>query len=374
MKRIVFLTSSRADYGIYLPLLKVMKEDPYFDLHIIAFGTHLSPFHGYTINQILKDGFEVPFRIESMLAGDSPNAISTAMALTSLKFADFWKDHQQDFDLVFCLGDRYEMFAAVTAGISFNIPFAHIHGGEKTLGAIDNIFRHAITLASKYHFVSCKEHGERVAELTESKDNIFDIGALSLDNLASLTLLSKEDFYIKFGVDLNEQTILVTTHPETVTPEKNEIIVEKLAITLLELKKYQVIITLPNADTSGFIIRNRLLQLPKESGNRIYCFENLGSQGYFTALKYCSFLLGNTSSGIIEAASFGKWVINLGNRQEGRKQSHNIFNVPFNRAMILQSIAVIEKKPVYLGENIYHKGNVALKICSILKNIDKQLR
>lgn len=370
MKRIVILTSSRADYGIYLPLLKALKDDSYFDLQIIAFGTHLSPFHGYTVSQIINDGFEVSFKIESMLTGDSPNAISTAMALTSLKFADFWKNHQYDFDLVFCLGDRYEMFAAVTAGIPFNIPFAHLHGGEKTLGAIDNIFRHTITLASKYHFVSCKEHGERVAELTESKDNIFDIGALSLDNLNSLPLLSKDDFFSKFGIDLGHPTILVTVHPETVSPEMNKIYVSELAETLLELKNYQVIVTLPNADTNGSFIRNRLLQLPDQSGNRIYCFENLGSQGYFTAMKYCSFLLGNTSSGIIEAASFGRWIINLGNRQEGRKQSQNIYNVPFNKAMILQSVTEIEKKPVYLGENIYYKENAAQTTCSILINID----
>ncbi|MBA4408513.1 MAG: UDP-N-acetylglucosamine 2-epimerase (hydrolyzing) [Odoribacter sp.] len=369
MKRIAILTSSRADYGIYLPLLKTIKEDPFFELKIIAFGTHLSLYHGYTINQILNDGFEVSYQIESMLTDDSPNAISTAMALTSLKFADFWKDHHHDFDLVFCLGDRYEMFAAVSAGIPFNIPFAHLHGGEKTLGAIDNIFRHAITLASKYHFVSCKEHSERVAELTESKANIFDIGALGLDNLTSLTLLSKEDFYIKFGVDLNQPTILATIHPETVSPEMNRIYIEELASTLLELKNYQVIITLPNADISGFIIRNRLLQLPQESDNRILCFENLGSQAYFTAMKFCSFMLGNTSSGIIEAASFGKWVVNLGNRQKGRKQSLNCFNVPFNKSMIVQSVAEIENKPVYSGKNIYYKGNAAIIICSILKRL-----
>jgi GDP/UDP-N,N'-diacetylbacillosamine 2-epimerase (hydrolysing) len=369
MKRIAILTSSRADYGIYLPLLKALKADAYFDMKIIAFGTHLSPFHGYTINQILNDGFDASYQIESMLAGDSSNAISTAMALTSLKFVDFWKDHQHDFDLVFCLGDRYEMFAAVIAGIPFNIPFAHLHGGEKTLGAIDNIFRHAITLASKYHFVSCKEHGERVAELTESKDNIHDIGALSLDNLNSLPLISKEDFDSKFGVDLNLPTILVTVHPETVTPEMNQLYIKELADTLLALKNYQVIITLPNADTNGALIRKRLLQLPMESFNRILCYENLGSQGYFTAMKFCSFLLGNTSSGIIEAASFGKYVINVGNRQKGRKQSLNCFNVPFNKELILETVAKIEDSLYYTGTNIYYKGNAAKNICSVLKKL-----
>ena len=370
MKTIGILTSSRADYGIYLPLLKTLKEDPDFNLKLIVFGTHLSPFHGYTINQIIDDGFKVDYMIESMLIGDTPNAISTAMALTSLKFADFWKDHRLEFDLVFCLGDRYEMFAAVFAGVPFNISFAHLHGGEKTLGAIDNIFRHSITLASKYHFVSCKEHGERVTELTESKDNIYDIGALSLDNLTSLPMLSKDDFLASFGLDLNLPSILVTVHPETVTPERNLANVEELANALLELKKYQVIITLPNADTNGNLIRTRLLQLPFESDHRIYCFDNLGSQSYFTALKYCSFLLGNTSSGIIEAASFGKFVINLGNRQEGRKQSLNCFNKPFNKELILKTVAQIEDNFDYTGENIYYKENATKSICSILKSIE----
>ena len=153
MKTIGILTSSRADYGIYLPLLNILKGYSDFNLKLIVFGTHLSPFHGYSINQIQKDGFKVDYTIESILVGDTSNAISTAMALTSFKFADFWKERKNEFDLVFCLGDRYEMFAAVIAGVPYNIKFAHLHGGEKTLGSIDNIFRHAITLSSKYHFV-----------------------------------------------------------------------------------------------------------------------------------------------------------------------------------------------------------------------------
>jgi GDP/UDP-N,N'-diacetylbacillosamine 2-epimerase (hydrolysing) len=369
MKRIAFLTSSRADYGIYLPLLKTLKDDPFFDLKIIAFGTHLSPFHGYTLSQILNDGFEVAYQIESMQAGDSPNAIVTAMALTSLKFADFWRDHQHDFDLVFCLGDRYEMFAAVVAGIPFGIKYAHLHGGEKTLGAIDHIFRHSITLASKYHFVSCEEHGKRVSELIESEKNIFNVGSLSLDNLISLPILSKEEFFNRFGVDLNQPTILVTVHPETVSPEENVTHAEELAKTLLALKNYQVLITLPNADTNGFVIRHRFMQLPDESNQRITCLENLGSQGYFTAMKYCAFLLGNTSSGIIEVASFRKWVINLGNRQQGREHSDNTINIPFKQEIILQMIKKIEQSPEYTGTNIYYKENTAKNICSILKTL-----
>ncbi len=304
-----------------------------------------------------------------MLSGDSPNAISTAMALTSLKFADFWRDHKKDFDLIFCLGDRYEMFAAVYAGIPFNIPFAHIHGGEKTSGAIDNIFRHAITLASKFHFVSCEEHKKRVSTLIEYEDNIFNVGSLSLDNLYSNPIFSKDEFLERFDVNLNTPTILVTVHPETTYPEKNTNYVIEIANALYELRKYQVIITLPNADTYGSVIRSRFSQLAEESGNRIICIENLGSQYYFTAMKYCSFLMGNTSSGIIEAASFHKWVINLGDRQNGRQQSKNIMNIPFEKELILQMVSNIEKNPEYLGSNIYYKENVADNISAILKSL-----
>lgn len=369
MKSVAVLTSSRADYGIYLPLLKLLQKDKFFKLNIIAFGTHTSSSHGHTIDNILKDGFKIFYQIESMVSGDSPDAISTTIALTSLKFADFWRDHQNDFDIVFCLGDRYEMFAAVIAGIPFNIQFAHLHGGEKTLGAIDNIFRHAITLASKIHFVSCNEHAKRVSELIESKDNIFNVGSLSLDNLTNQHLLSKKEFFDMFGVDLNKKTILVTFHPETISSKLNEEYAEELSSALTELKSYKVLITLPNADIFGSIIRNRFVLLSLKSHHRIFCLENLGSQGYFTAMTFCSFLLGNTSSGIIEAASFGKWVINVGNRQEGRIQSENIYNVPADKRKILQAVKKIEKNPEYKGGNIYYKENPAGNICSVLKKL-----
>jgi len=369
MIRLGVLTSSRADYGIYLPLLKVIQSDEFFELTIIAFGTHLSNFHGYTLKNILNDGFEVRYQIETMIEGDTPHDIANVMGLTTLKFADFWKDHQNEFDLVFSLGDRYEMFAAVIAGIPFGIKYAHLHGGEKTLGAIDNIFRHSITLASTLHFVSCGAHGTRVAELTESEENIFNVGSLSLDNIKSLPFLSINEFFDRFNIDLSLPTILLTVHPETVSPEKNAGYVDELVKSLLALKNYQVLITLPNADTSSLIIRNRFLQLPAETDNRISCCENLGAQGYFTAMKYCVFLLGNTSSGIIEAASLKKWVINLGDRQKGRQQSNNIINSPFDYQSIIAAVKQIEQDLVYKGKNIYFKHNAAQAICTVIKKL-----
>lgn len=368
MKRIAFLTSSRADYGIYNPLLKKLKEYSTFEVKIIVFGTHLSPFHGYTLSQIISDGFKVDYEIETVISGDSPSTISTSMGLTTLKFAEFWKEHKVDFDLVFCLGDRYEMFAAVIAGVPFGINFAHLHGGERTLGAIDNIFRNSITLASKYHFVSCDAHAKRVFELIESEKNIFNIGSLSLDNLENVDYFSFQEFSNRFELDLNKPTILVTVHPETVSIEKNVTNIEEISRALENLKKYQVIITLPNADTCGNVIRKRILQLVSENQRRIFCFENLGKKGYFTTLKYCAFLIGNTSSGIIEAASFNKWVIDLGVRQLGRERSKNTFNIPFDHETIVSKVKEIEKMPVYDGGNIYYKSNPVNNICSILIN------
>ncbi len=366
MKHIGILTSSRADYGIYLPLLKALREDTTVKTSIIVFGTHLSPFHGMTVNQILTDGFLPAFRIESLMAGDTENAVSTSMALTSLKFSDFWRDHN-DFDIVFCLGDRFEMFSAVIAGIPYNIKFAHIHGGEKTLGAIDNIFRDSITLASRLHFVSCGIHAERVSKIIDSDKNIFNVGALSLDNLKDLKLLTQKEFILKYRIDLNDPTILVTFHPETINPEKNIRYADELTGTLLSLKEYQVIISLPNADTFGSSIRSRMLQIQDEDRPRIHCIENLGSQSYFSAMKLCSFLLGNSSSAIIEAASFGKWVINLGDRQKGRVQNPNVLNVPFDRELIMKAVRQIEAGGEYEGGNIYFQKDIANNIWHIVK-------
>jgi GDP/UDP-N,N'-diacetylbacillosamine 2-epimerase (hydrolysing) len=297
---------------------------------------------------------------------DSPDSIATAMGLTVIKFADFWKSHSGEFDVVFCLGDRYEMFAAVTAAIPFNIKFAHIHGGETTLGAIDNIFRHSITLASKLHFASTEAHADRVAEITQIRDGVYNVGALSLDNLSQLKLLSIQEFKEKWDVDLTKATILTTFHPETVDLNVNLQNTANLVAVIKSLPQYQFLITMPNADTAGNTIRRTFTEELSDQDN-IFLIENLGSQSYFTALKYVSFLLGNTSSGIIEAASFGKYVINLGNRQLGRTSGDNVLHVPIEIPEILAAVKKIETEPASEIINIYYKGGAAEEIIRILK-------
>lgn len=365
--RVSVLTSSRADYGIYLPLLKQLKDDTYFDLNIIAFGTHTSYEYGYTIENILADGFNINYKIVTVLR-NSPREISKSIALTINEHAKVWEEEKDKTDLIFCLGDRYEMFAAVSASIPFNIPVAHIHGGETTLGAIDNKFRHAITQMSTYHFTSASEHVEKVKKLTDS-NKIYNVGALSLDNLDTLELLSINRFQEKFNINLSLPSILVTFHPETVSFDKNETYAKELSSAFKKLDKFQIIITMPNADTMGNLIRNTFSKLTMEC-KHVICIENFGVKGYFTAMKHSLFLLGNTSSGIIEAASFKKYVINLGDRQKGRCSGDNIFDVRIDKDVILKTVEKINSLGEYLGGNIY-KGKIAAskQIIDVLKQI-----
>jgi GDP/UDP-N,N'-diacetylbacillosamine 2-epimerase (hydrolysing) len=365
--KIGILTSSRADFGIYLPLLKKLKNDPFFTVEIIAFGTHLSSTHGDTIKQIRAEGFEVKYTIKSLLLTDDPESISTAIGLTVVKFANFWELHSSAFDLIFCLGDRYEMFAAVSSGIPFNLSFAHLHGGETTVGAIDNVFRHSITVASKYHFVSTESYAKRVASIIGSSENIYYVGALSLDHLYSLPLLTPEEFQERWGVDLTKRTILTTFHPETVNTSDHQKQAQEL-IKFLKYSRDQVLVTMPNADTHGSYLRKLMVE-ELRGRDHVFLIENLGAQSYFTAMKYCAFLLGNSSSGIIEAASFGKYVINLGDRQQGRAVSDNVLQVPIDFGEILRAIKKIDVKGHFEGDNIYYKKQSAAHIIHILKRI-----
>lgn len=369
MKKIGVLTSSRADYSIYLPLLKRLKQESNFSLKIIAFGSHLSPYHAYTVDIIKNDGFQVEHEVFSLLLHDNENAISTAVGLTIIKFSDFWNAYKAEFDLVFCLGDRYEMFAAVYAGLPFGIRFAHIHGGETTLGAIDNVYRHAISLASSYHFVATDMYMKRVVEITGS-DQVYIVGSLSLDNVKEISILSIEEIIARWSIDFSLPTILITVHPETVESAANS----KYAKVCYEVfkilqNKYQLVITMPNVDTLGSVFRNSFSTLGREFPRTVKIVENFGVEGYFSAMKYSKFLLGNTSSGIIEAASFNKYVLNLGNRQEGRATSQNVFNCRFISEEILKMTETVSSLGDFQGKNIYDNGGAAIKIIQVLNSL-----
>lgn len=367
MIRVGVLTSSRADYGIYLPLLKALEKDGEFDLKLIVFGTHLSKLHGYTLSQIESDGFSAFRKIESLLLGDSPNAVATGYALTALKFSEFWEENYEEFDVVFALGDRFEMAAAVAASVPYQVKIAHLHGGETTLGAIDNIYRHCISLSSVLHFVSTETFKNRLYQILDNENaKVFNVGSLSLENLSNITLLTIDEFQQKWGIDLNIDTILVTVHPETVTYELNENYCKEVKIALEQLSgKFQIVITMPNADTSGMIYRQAFEELGKKYQS-IKLIENFGSLSYFTCMKYSKLMIGNTSSGIIEAATFQKFVLNLGNRQKGRLSGGNVINLPFDSTEILKNTSAWAGKK-FEKENPYFQNNPSKKIIKLLK-------
>lgn len=367
--RVGVLTSSRADYGIYLPLLKGLKQDPFFKLNIVAFGTHLSHFHGYTANQITGNGFEIKYKLETVPKEDTATAIADSIGETIRIFAQFWGQHKDEFDIVICLGDRYEMFAAVMAGVPLQVKFAHLHGGEKTLGAIDNVLRHAISHASFIHFTATQFYADRLKVMLDSPENIFYVGSLSLQNLVEIPFLSLQEFKDKWDIDLNLRTVLVTFHPETVNSAENTNHANELVALIKQNKALQFLITMPNADTSGNEIR-AIFKDGLEHQPHVKMLENMGTQGYFTAMKYAIFLLGNTSSGIIEAASFKKYVINLGNRQEGRYSSKNIFHVPVKRERMQVAIDEIIHNPEFTGENVYFKEDPVKNVITVLKSIN----
>ena len=367
MIRVGVLTSSRADFGIYLPLLKALQKEEAFHLELIVFGTHLSKFHGYTVEQIEREGFKIAKRIESLLLGDTPSAIASAYGLTVLKFAEYWQENEQNFDVVFALGDRFEMAAAVAASIPFGIKIAHLYGGETTLGAIDNIYRHSISLASQLHFVGAEFFAKRLNQLLDDeKASIYNVGSLSLENLKNIDFLSVEAFKNKWQIDLNIKTILVTVHPETVAYQKNLAYCEATIKALEQLaNEFQIVITMPNADTAGMVFREAFETLAKKQQS-IKIIENFGTQSYFTCMKYAKLMVGNTSSGIVEAASFQKYVLNLGDRQKDRLCGENVIHVPFNHDLIVKNTLDYATKE-YNGENIYFKSNPSEIIIQILK-------
>jgi GDP/UDP-N,N'-diacetylbacillosamine 2-epimerase (hydrolysing) len=366
--KVGLLTSSRADYSIYFPLIKNLLLDKDIELEIIAFGSHLSKRHGFTIDYILNDGIEVKHRLSGTVPeNDEPISISLAISKTIETFSKFWNENK--FDFVFALGDRFEMFAACLAGLPFNILLAHIHGGERTEGAIDDVLRHSITHMSKIHFTAAEDYRQRVIRLTESEKNVFNVGALSFENLKNLKLLSINEFKTKFNIDLSVPSILITFHPETVSFEDNKNHVRELTNALKEIEGYQFIITMPNQDTMGNTVRAEFQEFIKNNPDKAVGVESFGTLGYLSCMKHCSFLLGNTSSGFGEASYFPKYVVNLGNRQNGRIVTSNINTIPVKKAEILKAVQQFSNINLQDFQSVYGDGNTSSLIMKQIKEI-----
>lgn len=365
--KIGVLTSSRADYGIYRPLLLRLSEDNRFELSIIAFGMHLLERHGKTITEIEKDAFGKIYSVVGMGNGDTRNDITFGYGTLVQNFAKFWEEHQ--FDYVLALGDRWEMSAAVQSSIPFEVVLGHIHGGETTLGATDNIYRHQITLASKIHFTAAQPFSEKVVELLGEKSNIHTVGSISLDGFSTARLPEWSVVKDKFNIDF-DRFVLVTFHPESVNADANEQYAQIVYESLKELvQTIPVLITKANADVMGTIYNDKFETLAKEFPNNVVVLASMGKNNYFKAMDQCEYMVGNTSSGIIEAASFKKWVINVGDRQKGRLRNDNVIDVPFIESEITKAIKVASNNGEFDGDNKYASQNTVDKILNALLDL-----
>ncbi|MBT3391965.1 MAG: UDP-N-acetylglucosamine 2-epimerase (hydrolyzing) [Chloroflexi bacterium] len=368
MRIIGVVTVGRSDYGIYVPLLHQIQADPELRLHLIVAGMHLSPEFGMTVQQIRADGFRIDEQIEMSLSSDTPEGVAKTIGLGMIGFSQAFARSRPDILIV--LGDRFEMHAAALAALPFKIPVAHIHGGEITQGAIDDALRHSMTKLSHLHFVSTQEYARRVIQLGEEPWRVTVSGAPGLDNLRHIQLLTREELFAQFGIPYDEINFLVVTyHPVTLEYEHAEWQTAEL-LAALKIVNLPVVFSQPNADTGGRVIARMLADFVDAHSNA-YMIHNLGTQGYFSMMAHAAAMVGNSSSGIIEAASFELPVVNLGTRQAGRVRGANVIDVEYPREAVLDGIR-LALSPQFRADlrgmkNPYREGEAAQIIIAALK-------
>lgn len=370
MKRIGIMTGTRAEYGLLKPLMQEINKDNDLELYLIVSGMHLSPEFGMTYQEIEEDGFEINAKVEMLLSSDSPAGISKSIGLGVIGFADEFQ--RADLDMLILLGDRYEALSAAICAMVMRIPIAHLHGGELTEGAIDEGIRHSITKMSYLHFTSTEQYRNRVIQLGENPERVFYVGALGVENIKKINLMTKEELERSIHFEIDENTVVVTYHP--VTLENNT--VEEQFLNLLEVldrnPKIRMIFTKANADTNGRIVNELIDKYAAQNSERACAFMSLGQKRYLSALKYCRIVIGNSSSGIIEAPSFGKPIINIGDRQKGRICADSVINCGYTQQEIQQAMetALTEEfeNKARNCRNPYEKENTAANIISVIKD------
>ena len=317
-----------------MPVLRRIAAHPDLELRILVSGAHLSPEFGHTVDRIIEDGFNVDERITALLSADTPDAIAISTALGVIGFAQSFRRRKPDILMV--LGDRFEMYAAALAALPFAIPVAHVHGGETTEGAIDEALRHSMTKLSHLHFVATDAYARRVVQLGEEPWRVSICGAPALENLRTIEYLSASALAEQFGVQVHPPPLLVTFHPVTLEFDQVENQMTEL-LAALESVGRSVVFTSPNADTNGRVVIRRIEEYVRAHGNAHFV-PNFTPPAYFSMMRLAAAMVGNSSSGLIEAASFGLPVVNVGNRQRGRVRAANVIDVPNDRHSIRAGI------------------------------------
>ena len=367
MKNITVVTGTRAEYGLLKNTIKCIDEDCELNLQLIVTGTHLSSNYGYTVNEIESDGFKIDKRIP-IIEDDKKSDIATEMSRLICECSKAYDELKTDIVLI--LGDRYEIFAVATAAMIKNIPIAHISGGEVTEGAIDEQIRHAITKMSHIHFPGAKQYADNIKNMGEEAWRIFNVGDPAIENIKNTKFLSKDEIEKRIGFVVDESTVLVTFHSVTLELGRTREYINNL-IDALKKTKSKIIITYPNSDEGGKIIIEEILKFEKEC-TRVKVFTSLGSLLYLSVMKNCGVVVGNSSSGIIEAPFMKKPTVNIGNRQKGRLYAKSIINCGYTEEEIANALNKAFDREFIKNNSVslYGDGNTSKEIVNILKNIN----
>lgn len=369
MKKICIVTAARSEYGLLRWTIDGVHHDPELELQLVVTGAHLSAEHGETWKDIAEDGYPIAAKVDMGLNSDTKAAIVESMGRCSMGFAKVFTELQPD--LVVVLGDRYELLPICSAALVMNIPIAHISGGDITIGAIDNEVRNAITMMSTLHFPGVQDSADNIVRMRNSNKFVWCVGEPGLDNFRHASLMSREELSESIGIPIYNKWVLVTLHPETNESLEYNM---QMAYNIFELTESitnaSIVISKANADFGGTQINDYWEQISKANPEKYHLFPSLGQMRYLSFMNECYAVLGNSSSGIVEAPCLGSWVINIGNRQTGRHICKNVYQVDNNITDIRKAWNVIESNKEKIIDSYYGDGCTSEKI---VKHIEEYL-
>jgi len=370
MKKVAIFTGTRAEYGLLSQIIAKVEQDAELALQLWVGGMHLLEKFGYTKQLILDDGFEIAAELDFLQVADNPEAVTTSMGQAVIQAGQAFSILKPD--VMILLGDRFETFAIAQAALIANVPVAHIHGGEITEAAMDDAIRHAITKLSHLHFTANETYRQRVIQLGEQPERVFNVGAPGIDNIKHLPLLNQQQLSEALGLDETKPYFLITYHPETLMGNSGLDSLNALIAALDNFPSYDLLITYPNADTYGQALIDRLELLKREQPHRVHLFQSVGQLKYLSAMKYCKAVVGNSSSGIIEAPSFHVPTVNIGDRQKGRMASDTVIHCQEEQqdieAALDKATSTAFLSDINNYENPYGDGNSCQKIVDLLKH------
>lgn len=372
MRKICIITGTRAEYGLLKGLMEKIQGSKSLELQTVVTGMHLSPEFGLTYKEIEYDGFVITKKLEMLLSADTPSSITKSTGLGMVGFGDIFQELQPD--IIVILGDRFEMLAAAFAGLIAGVPIAHIHGGEVTTGAFDEALRHSISKMAWWHFTATADYRQRVIQLGERPERVFLCGGLGVDGIKKNTLLPKKDLEKRIGFSFGKKNLLVTYHPATAEYGDTSLQINELLSALKKHEDTKFIFTFPNADSDSRVIKDMVRKFVNDHKDRSVLFSSMGVVNYWSAMQYVDAVVGNSSSGLLEAPSFKIGTINIGDRQKGRVKADSVIDCMPDASSITKALNKIYsaefKKKLADVKNPYEGENTIEQIVKILEEAD----